>query len=114
MSDLTVQALGFALDGLTQQQQVLANNISNQDTPDFTATQVDFASSLQAALANPSGGQASITTTASSDPSNAAGNNVNITNQMTAAQQNSLQYQSVVEALTNTFTLQQTSQDANF
>jgi flagellar basal-body rod protein FlgB len=114
VSDLTVQALGFALDGLTTQQQVLANNISNQDTPNFTASQVDFASSLQSAMANPGGGTASVSVTASADPAQADGNNVNITNQMTAAQQNSLQYQSVIEALTNTFTMRQTAQDANF
>jgi flagellar basal-body rod protein FlgB len=114
VSDLTVQALGFALDGLTSQQQALANNISNQDTPGFTASQVDFASSLQSALANPGGGTASVTVTPSSDPAGANGNNVNITTQMTDAQQNSLQYQSVIEALTNTFTMRQTAQDANF
>lgn len=110
--DSTVQALGFALDGLTEQQQVIANNIANQDTPGFTASQVDFQSSLQSALSD--GTSATITTTASPTPAGPNGNNVVIADQMSAAQQNSLQYQAVVEALTNAFSLQKTAQDTAF
>lgn len=50
MSDLTVQVLHYALDGLSLRQNVIANDVANADTPGFSGSTVDFESGLTAAL----------------------------------------------------------------
>ena len=47
----SIGILQFALDAVVDQQQTIANNISNQDTPNFQADEVTFESSLAQALA---------------------------------------------------------------
>ena len=44
----SIGILQFALDAVVDQQQTIANNISNQDTPNFQADDVTFESSLAA------------------------------------------------------------------
>ena len=63
MADATesIGILQFALDAVVDQQQTIANNISNEDTPNFQADQVTFQSSLEQALEG--GGVASVVTT---------------------------------------------------
>ena len=46
----SIGILQFALDAVVDQQQTIANNISNQDTPNFQADDVTFESSLAQAL----------------------------------------------------------------
>jgi flagellar basal-body rod protein FlgB len=46
----SIGILQFALDAVVDQQQTIANNISNQDTPNFQADEVTFESSLAQAL----------------------------------------------------------------
>ena len=55
----SIGILQFALDGVVDQQQVIANNIANQDTPGFQASEVSFESSLAQALGGT--GSASVT-----------------------------------------------------
>ena len=52
MADATesIGILQFALDAVVDQQQTIANNISNQDTPNYQADEVTFESSLAQAL----------------------------------------------------------------
>jgi len=45
-------ALEHALGVLESSQKILANNIANANTPDFTPTRVSFAESLQSAIQN--------------------------------------------------------------
>ena len=56
----SIGILNFALDAVVDQQQVIANNIANQDTPGFQANAVSFESSLANALQG--GGTASVST----------------------------------------------------
>lgn len=49
-NDPVSRALQFALTGLSKRQQVVAQNVSNVDTPDFKASTVPFESQLQAAV----------------------------------------------------------------
>ena len=104
MSGIT-DILHFAVDGLSQQQQAIANNLANSETPGFTATDVNFQSSLDQALNNQDGGVANVTTTP--DPATPAtdGNNVDTGNQMVDAEQNTLQYQATVDLLNAQFRL---------
>ena len=102
-----VDVLQFAVNGLSQQQQAIANNLANSETPGFTATDVDFQTSLAQALS--SGGDASATVNVTPDASAPAtnGNNVDTGNQLVAAQQNTLQYQATVDLLNAQFRLVQ-------
>lgn len=113
MSGIT-DILHFAVDGLTQQQQAIANNLANSETPGFTATDVNFQSSLKNALTSSGGGTAHIQ--ASSDPALPAtnGNNVNTGSQLIAAEQNTLQYQATVELLNAQFRLVQGASGGSF
>ena len=109
-----VDVLHYAVDGLTTQQQAIANNLANADTPGFTATNVDFQSSLRQALTQPFGGTATVSATP--DPSAPAsnGNNVRTDNQLVSAENNTLSYQATVELLNAQFRLVQGSAGGSF
>ncbi len=109
-----VDVLHFAVDGLAQQQQAVANNLANSETPGFTATDVDFQSSLQQALSSSSGGTASVVVTPDAAPPATHGNNVNTSDQLVGAEQNTLQYQSTVELLNAQFRLVQGAAGGSF
>lgn len=100
---MTVQALQFAIDGLTVRQQVTADNLSNTDTPGFTAGQVDFESGLQGALAAAVPTAASVSVTPSTAPANANGNNVDMGQELVTAEETTLRYQTMVDALNTQF-----------
>ena len=99
----SIGILQFALDAIVSQQQVIANNIANQDTPGYQANQVTFQSSLAAALNQ--GGTATVSTTPEGLPSGTNGNNVSIATEMTLLQENSLENQTVDNALSAQFTI---------
>jgi flagellar basal-body rod protein FlgB len=105
MTDATqsIGILQFALDGIVEQQQTIANNIANEDTPDYQANQVTFESSLANALAN--GGEATAESVPEGLSSGSNGNNVSLPTEMTLMQENDLQNQTVVNALDDQFAL---------
>jgi flagellar basal-body rod protein FlgB len=49
ISDVTLQTLNRALDGLSRRQQVISGNLANVDTPGYHASTVDFETALQRA-----------------------------------------------------------------
>ncbi|HET6873193.1 MAG TPA: flagellar basal body protein [Acidimicrobiales bacterium] len=100
-----VDVLHYAVDGLTQQQQAIANNLANSETPGFTATDVNFQTSLQQALAAPTGGTATVSVTPDPAAPASDGNNVHTSDQLVGAEQNTLQYQATVELLNAQFRL---------
>lgn len=51
ISDTTMRAVEYALDGLKQRADTRANNVANVNTPDFAAKTVNFESALRSALA---------------------------------------------------------------
>lgn len=105
-NDLTVQALHYAIDGLSLQQDVVANNVSNDQTPNFIASDVDFETSLSQALQTPSPGTAASTVVyASPNAPGTDGNNVDMVQELVQASQDTLQYQTVVNALNFNFNL---------
>jgi flagellar basal-body rod protein FlgB len=105
MADATqsIGILQFALDSIVQQQQAIANNIANVDTPDYQADQVTFASSLANAVAN--GGEATAQSVPEGLSSGSNGNNVSLPTEMTLMQENDLQNQTVVNSLNDQFAL---------
>jgi len=105
MADATnsIGILQFALDSVVSQQQAIANNIANQDTPGYQANQVTFQSSLAAALQQ--GGSAAMTLTPEGLPSGTNGNNVSIATEMTLLQENNLENKMVDNALSTQFAI---------
>jgi flagellar basal-body rod protein FlgB len=99
-NDLTEKILGYALDGLSLQENVIANNVANDQTPNFLASDVDFQSSLAQAIQTPgSGATASATVFNTADPPGTDGNNVNLATELVEASRATLQYQAVVHGL---------------
>ena len=107
MSDGIMGILQFAVDNVSLQQQTTANNIANDQTPGYTAQDVNFEQSLQQALNSPTGGTATSTITNSTAAPSTDGNNVDLPTEMTNATQETMQYQSTVELLNAQFRLVQ-------
>lgn len=112
--DGITDVLQFAVDGLSTQQQVVADNLANTETPGFTAQQVNFQSSLQQALDSPDGGNASVSVTDSSALPASNGNNVDTGQQLVDATQTTLQYQTMVDLLNAQFRLVQGAAGGSF
>jgi flagellar basal-body rod protein FlgB len=99
----SIGILQFALDAVVDQQQVIANNISNQDTPNFQADQVSFQSSLAQALQV--GGNASVEDSPEGLASGVNGNNVSLPTEMSLMQENNLENQAVDNGLSSQFAI---------
>jgi flagellar basal-body rod protein FlgB len=108
-SDALMGVLTSALDGLSMRQRVIADNIANVDTPGFRASNVDFESSLRAAVAN--GGRTSpgAQVLATDTPVGANGNNVDLRKEILAATQTQFQYQLMSRAVSDQFSLIKTA-----
>jgi flagellar basal-body rod protein FlgB len=100
-----VNILQFALDGVTQQQAAIANNLANVQTPGYEAEDVSFQKSLQEAIAG--GGTAQITEGSSPAAPASDGNNVSLTTELVDAQESALQYQVITSSLNAQFRLVQ-------
>jgi flagellar basal-body rod protein FlgB len=99
----SIGILQFALDSVVDQQQVIANNIANQDTPDYQSDQVTFQSSLAQALQD--GGSASAVTSPEGLAPGSNGNNVSLPTETTLMQENDLENQTVDNALSGQFAI---------
>lgn len=99
MTGQIVNILQFALDGVAQQQAAIANNLANAQTPGYTATAVSFQHSLAQALASPGTAAAGVSQAPTPTLPATDGNNVSLTNELVAAQQATLQYQAITDAV---------------
>lgn len=102
-----INVLNFALDAIQERQQVIANNITNENTPGFQAQVVTFEKSLADAVAD--GGTAMATITPEGLPSGTNGNNVSLPSEMSLMSETGLENQAVSNALTDEFTSLQTA-----
>ena len=112
MNDLTIDALGSALHGLSARQRAIANNIANIQTPGYLARRVDFESSLQRAFAGGDsagvrGAGPSVRT--SLEGTRTDGNNVNLDDETVMSMQTNMRYQATVEALNHKFKVLRTA-----
>lgn len=105
MSAGIVGILHFAIDGVTDQQNAVANNVANDATPGYTATEVSFESSLQHALDLPGPQTAQVTSAPSVAPAAANGNNVRLGDELVQMQSDTLHYQTISESLNAQFRL---------
>lgn len=99
----TVNALGYALDALGQAEKVAASNISNDQTPGYSARTYSFRSALAQAIASAGTATLSPVQGRSAAAPGVDGNNVNLSNQLVAISADQLQTQAVSDALTSQF-----------
>lgn len=110
-TDLTMTALQSALRGLAQRQRVTADNVANIETPNFTASQVDFESTLRAAIqqaavtGKPSVAAVTPTDAPTTDPARQDGNNVNLDSETVTDLDTQLRYQLMLRAVGDQFSL---------
>lgn len=115
VSDGVSQVLHAALDGLQTRQDVISNNIANVDTPNFTATSVDFESALKDAIGSgkfQDGAAApavAVSQQATDTPVGANGNNVDLRHEMVASVQTQYSYQVVARAVSDHYNLLKTA-----
>jgi flagellar basal-body rod protein FlgB len=103
LDDIASVTLQVAIAGLGQRQQVTANNIANSETPDFSASQVDFESSLADAVQAGNPLAASISTSGTGDAAGQNGNNVSLDREFVNATKTTLQEQLLTSALTSKY-----------
>jgi flagellar basal-body rod protein FlgB len=103
LDDVASLTLQTAIGGLGQRQRVTANNIANSETPNFTASSVDFENALASAVASGNPATASVDVTPTSDPAGVNGNNVSLENEFVTATKTTLQEQLLTGALTSKY-----------
>jgi flagellar basal-body rod protein FlgB len=119
VSDAVSLTLHTALNGLSQRQQVIADNIANVDTPGFRAKSVEFEDSLREAISDgsldpdngPVGGVAA-TEVPTDTPVGANDNNVDLRKETVAAMQTQYSYQILGRAMTDHLGLLKTAAGA--
>lgn len=111
ISDGVTNALHLAINGLAARGKAISSNVANLETPGYHAAQVDFETSLRAALAHGDGGArgARLETSTSTAATRANGNNVNIDFELMADQETNLRQQLTVQALNAKYQLLRTA-----
>ena len=109
ISDGVTNALHAAINGLDARGRAISANIANLETPGYLSHEVDFETSLRAALARGDGEGAQIETSNSLAATRINGNNVNIDFELMAAQENGLRQQLTVQALNAKYALLRTA-----
>ena len=99
LTDLVVQR---GLEGASLRQEVLSNNLANANTAGFKRSDVDFQSSLAAALGSPNasanvGGLSFAPQVDTTSAVQADGNNVNMDTEMSSLTANAVEYQTLAE-----------------
>lgn len=100
---VTAVALNTALDGLSQRQRVIADNVANLQTPGYQAQRVQFEDALSKAVGEGKG-TARITTARSLEPTREDGNNVNLDTETLLNVDTNLRYQLATSAMSGQFT----------
>jgi len=104
-SDLASSAVYEAMQGLWAEQQAVANNVANVNTPGYKAQDVNFESSLAQAVSNGDPTQMQITTSTSDAPGDQTGNNVSLSSEMVEEEKAGMQFQTMVDAMNAKFQL---------
>jgi flagellar basal-body rod protein FlgB len=101
LDDVSSKAVRVALTGLAMRQRVIANNISNIETPGFTAGRVQFEDQLRSAVQAGDPSAAGPTLGNSLEPTRLNGNNVNLDHETLSDMDTSLRYQTMLRAIDN-------------
>jgi flagellar basal-body rod protein FlgB len=109
-SDVSINALHAALDGLAARQRAVSDDVANVNTPNFTGRRVTFEADLKQALGD--GGDpmsTSPTVSASTDPYSLTNNNVDLDAETVLATDTSLRYDLALRATGDRFNLLRTA-----
>ncbi|MFI7585865.1 flagellar basal body rod protein FlgB [Spongisporangium articulatum] len=110
LNDLSISALQSALDGLSQRQQAISDDIANVNTPYYRARSVAFEGSLKQALANGDDPlSANATVTFSNAQPGLNGNNVNLTQETVDSAKTEMSYELALRAVSDRFSLTRTA-----
>ena len=102
LESVTSAALTSALDGLTQRQRAIADNIANDNTPNYHAQRVQFEQALAASV-DSGDGRAAATTSLSAEPTRTNGNNVNLDTETLSNIDTVLRFQVASQAISAQF-----------
>lgn len=105
LDDIASVTLNTALTALAQRERVSANNIANLETPNFSASRVNFEASLRAAVAAGDPASASISVTPTGETPGVNGNNVNLDTEVVDDQKTQMQYTLLSGAMSAKFGL---------
>jgi len=109
ISDSVTAALHLAINGLDARQQAISTNIANLETPNYLAKEIDFESSLRAALDDGDPSQMEISVSESLAATRLNGNNVNIDFELLASSENVMRQKLAVQALSAKYQLIRTA-----
>ncbi len=109
MSDLTIQAITAAINGLSVRQKVIAQNLANAETPGYLAGRVSFEDQLRDALATGDMSRAAPVTSTSGGPIDVNGNNVRLDDETVAMVETSLRFQLMTQAVSQQYGLIRTA-----
>ena len=99
ISDQTMSAMSYALNGVATRADVRADNMANATTPGFQASTVKFEEALGAALrsgSDPTEALGRPQVVAQGGPEDVRGNNVNFEDEMTGGIKDNLLYETFV------------------
>ncbi len=108
LESVTTTALTSALNGLSQRQRAIADNIANVNTTGYLAKVVSFEAELAASVRR-GDGRVTASVSESSDPTRLNGNNVNLDTETLANIDTVLRYQFASQAVGGAFTSVQTA-----
>lgn len=99
VDDVVTRTIVAGLDGIAARQRVIAGNIANAATPGYIAKDVQFESSLRAAVRAGHPEFTQVATTTAGYAVKQDGNSVDMTAEMTKLDQTSLMYDALVNAM---------------
>jgi flagellar basal-body rod protein FlgB len=99
LDDIASATEHIALDALAARQRVIANNISNIQTPGFAAGRLTFEDSLRSALQDGDPGETAVKMAMSLEPTRLDGNNVNLDRETLSNVDTGLRYDLMLRAL---------------
>ena len=105
LDDITSVTLSTALSGLAQRERVSANNIANIDTPNFSASRVNFEDALRSAVAAGDPASASFAVSGTGEAPGVNGNNVNLDTEVVDDEKTQMQYSLLSGAVSAKFGL---------
>jgi flagellar basal-body rod protein FlgB len=103
IADVTLRTLQASLWGLDARRRASEDNVSNVETPGFTATVVEFEDSLRTSMADGRPWEMEASSQSSGLPTRLNGNNVRIGDELVSLTETALRQQLVVEAMNGKF-----------
>lgn len=107
LDDVSINALHSALDGLSERQQAISDDIANVNTPYYRARSVDFEGQLRTALANGDDPMETVVPTVvySGAAGDLTGNNVDLGDATVRSVQTEMSYELALRATGDRFSL---------